>query len=423
MKRATLLGLGSTLALSAAACGEPEDPCADVTGACVPIAEGSSLEEVQAALIEVAPGSTVAFPSGTFAFSGPLSLDVDGVTIRGAGMDRTRLSFAGQASGAQGLLVTADDFTIEDITLQDAPGDILKIEGADGVTIRRTRAEWTGGPSTGNGAYALYPVQCSNVLIEDSEAIGASDAGVYVGQSDNIIVRRNLATQNVAGIEIENSTDADVYGNEATGNTGGILVFNLPGLDIANGARTRVFDNEVYENNEPNFAPVGNIVGKVPTGTGIAILAAHEVEIFDNWVADNVAVNLGIISYRTTELAFDDPDYDPDPDTLYVHGNTFEGTSDMPTGELGAVLVLALAEIQDGAVVVPDIAWDGYVPAAKADPADPTRLQAALNICVQDNGDADFANLHWPNLTDPVASTDATPHDCAHDPLPEVVLE
>jgi len=33
---------------------------------------------------------------------------------------------------------------------------------------------------------------------------------------------------NVAGIEIENCTDADVYENISTNNTGGVLVFDLP---------------------------------------------------------------------------------------------------------------------------------------------------------------------------------------------------
>lgn len=34
----------------------------------------------------------------------------------------------------------------------------------------------------------------------------------------------------MAGIEIENSLNAEVYENEATENTGGILVFDLPDL-------------------------------------------------------------------------------------------------------------------------------------------------------------------------------------------------
>ena len=51
------------------------------------------------------------------------------------------------------------------------------------------------------------------------------------------------------------------------------------------------------------------------------------------------------------------------------------------------------------------------------------QLMDALNICIHDNGDADYANLHWPNTTAPEADTDSTDHDCDHEPLPEVVLE
>jgi parallel beta-helix repeat protein len=420
--------LSSTIGLLLlGACGGSDpapDPCLDVEGTCVGIAPGADRAEIQEALIEIESGATLAFSRGTYDIDGELSLDVDGVTIKGDGMDSTILSFAGQTTGAQGMLVTADDFTIRDLGLEDSPGDLLKIEGANGVTIQRVRAEWTNGPDPENGAYALYPVQCANVLIEDSVAIASSDAGVYVGQSDNIVVRGNRAELNVAGIEIENSTRADVFENEAVNNTGGILVFNLPGLDVANGAGTRVFDNNIHDNNTENFAPPGNIVGKVPTGTGLAILAAHQVEVFDNVIENHLSVNLGIISYTSTDIAFDDPEYDPDPDTIEIHGNTFRGTSDMPTGELGALLILGMTEILGGAaVVVPDIVWDGVVPAAKADPGDPEKLMDAINICIHDNGDADFANLHWPNTELPEADTDSTDHDCDHEPLPEVVLE
>lgn len=155
-------------------------------------------------------------------------------------------------------------------------------------------------------------MQCENVLIEDSVVKGASDAGVYVGQSHNIIVRRNRAELNVAGIEIENSTNADVFENTATTNTGGILVFNLPGLAVANGAGTRVYNNQVFANNTENFAPAGNIVAQVPTGTGVVILAAHDVEIFDNDIRDHLSINLGMISYVPIGTP-DDPQFDQYP--------------------------------------------------------------------------------------------------------------
>jgi len=187
-------------------------------------------KQVQEALINAKPGAVIELPEGKHDLDRTLSLSVENVTIRGKGMDKTILSFKNQKTGAAGMLVTSNGFTIEDVAIEDPKGDALKVNGANGVTIRRVRAEWTGGPNEKNGSYGMYPVQCTNVLIEDSVAIGASDAGIYVGQSKNIIVRRNRAEGNVAGIEIENSQDADVYQNTSTNNTGGLLAFNLPDL-------------------------------------------------------------------------------------------------------------------------------------------------------------------------------------------------
>ena len=396
--------------------GCSDDPCEGVEGVCIGISEGASDTDVQTALIEIESGGTVAFGAGTFHLRTDLSLDVDNVTIVGAGMDDTTLSFKDQTSGAQGLLVTSDAFTIRDIGIEDTRGDALKVLGSVGVTIDKVRVEWTAGPNETNGAYGLYPVQCKNVLITNSVVRGASDAGIYVGQSDNILVRDNRAEENVAGIEIENSTHADVTHNTATKNTGGILVFNLPGLEVENGAITRVFDNDVTANNTVNFAPAGNIVGLVPTGTGIAILAAHQVEIFANRISDHKSINIGIISYVPTGIAVTDPTYDQYPTAIHVHDNTLTGVSDMPTGMLGALLISAIGEIRpNGPFTVPDVAWDGVL--------DPARIYGPEDrICIQANGDANFIDLKWPLADTTLPNEDMGPHDCTLAALPGVTL-
>lgn len=411
------LALGLSLSLAVVGCSS--DPCEGVTGTCIALEQGASATEVQAALIDVPAGGTVAFGEGTFSFESDLSLDVDDVTIRGAGEGLTILSFAHQSTGGQGILVTGNQFTIHDLAIEDSPGDGLKVLGADGVTIQHVRVEWTHGPKPTNGAYGLYPVQCQNVVIENSTVIGASDAGIYVGQSDRIVVRNNRAEYNVAGIEIENSTHADVHANTATHNTGGVLVFNLPGLEVKNGSSTRVFDNEIVDNNTENFAPSGNIVGMVPTGTGIALLASHDVEIFGNTIRDHASINIGIISYipigETTDTT-----YDQYPTAINIHDNELSGTSDNPTGPLGALMISALGEIQpSGPYIVPDIAWDGALDPARAVSG---AYPADLEICARGNGDADFLDVGWP-LYDAALPTKAfARHDCAHPPLPSVDL-
>src|SRR5262249_49348000 len=76
-----------------------------------------------------------------------------------------------------------------DLAIEDSAGNGFKANGIHDLILRRVRAEWTHGPSTKNGAYGLYPVQTQNLLIEDCVVKGASDAGIYVGQSKNLVVR------------------------------------------------------------------------------------------------------------------------------------------------------------------------------------------------------------------------------------------
>ncbi len=213
-------------------------------------------KKLQEDLIKAKPGSVIEIPAGKFNFEKTLSLNISKVTIRGKGMDKTILSFSRQSKGSAGVMVKADDFVIEDLAIEDAAGDALKVENSNNVTMRRVRVEWTNGPKETNGPYGLYPVTCKNVLIEDCVAIAASDAGIYVGQSDGVIMRRNRAEKNVAGIEIENTKNADVYDNIATNNTGGIMAFNLPDLPVQGGGNVRIYNNKITDNNTPNFAPI-----------------------------------------------------------------------------------------------------------------------------------------------------------------------
>ena len=241
------------------------------------------------------------------------------------------MSFKNQITGAEGMLVTANDFTLEDLAIEDTRGDGLKINEGKNITLRRVRVEWTNGPDTGNGAYGLYPVQTENTLIEESVAIGASDAGIYVGQSRNVIVRNNYVAYNVAGIEIENTVDADVYDNIATHNTGGILVFNMPDLTL-NGVRTRVFNNQITHNNTANFAKPGGPVAGVPAGSGVVINSNDQVEVFANDMQYNQTAHILISSvyssnYSEREAA---AGFDPYPEMIAIHGNRYEGGGDRP---------------------------------------------------------------------------------------------
>jgi len=313
-------------------------------------------ERLQEAMILMQEGDILTIKSGYYSFEDGLSLDVDKVTVRGEGMDSTILDFKNQKSGAQGLLVTSNEVILENFSIMDAKGDALKVIGSKGISMLNLKTEWTGGPKSTNGAYGFYPVESEDVLIDGCVAIGASDAGIYVGQSKNIIVRNSIAQYNVAGIEIENSYYADVYDNLASHNTAGILVFDLPDLPQQGGHHIRVFDNESINNDTDNFAPEGNIVGEVPRGTGIIIMANSDVEVFNNLMSGNGTVNLSIVSYGDET---DDQNYYPHPKRIQVHNNTYGPSGFNPDLETGD-LAKALYEISEGNM--PDVFWDGIIP-------------------------------------------------------------
>ena len=375
----------------------------------------NSQEEVQTALIELSSGDILTLSPGTFIFEDGLSLDVDEVIVRGSGINETILDFKNQMSGAQGLLVTSDRVTLKDFAVTDAKGDAIKVIGAEGINMINLKTEWTGGPKTTNGAYGLYPVESTDVLIDGCVAIGASDAGIYVGQSKNIIVRNSVAQYNVAGIEIENSYYADVYDNLASHNTGGILVFDLPDLPQQGGRHVRVFRNKVIDNDTDNFAPEGNIVGEVPRGTGIIIQANSDVEVFNNDISGNGTVNVSIVTYSNETQ---DENYYPHPRSIQIHGNRFgEGgfDPDVETGELAAILF----ELSGGNM--PDIFWDGILPTSQIIFGQPNEERLVLT----NNGDATFLTInpikYLLPFFDPV-ETDISEYEGEVRPLAEITI-
>ncbi len=358
-------------------------------------------KSLQTQLITVADGDTVDLPEGNFMFTRSLTIDGKAnVVIRGKGMDRTILSWKNQEEGAQGLLVSnSRNIVLQDFSVEDAKGDNLKINDTRGITIRRIRSVWSQGPSTENGAYAIYPVMCTKVLMEECVAMGSSDAGIYVGQSDSVVIRNNIAYWNVAGIEAENSRWVEIYGNEAYENTGGLLVFDLPGL-TQYGHTTRVHHNRIHDNNHENFAQAGNIVASIPPGTGVMILATHDLDLYENEIVDNQTVGIAVISYELVAALNEDVEeqensiggaqtvnnqfkkdtlYNPFPYDIFLHHNKITNRHWFPSpqNDIGQLL------IRHSPFSPPDILYDGI--------EDPQR--ALRKICLSENGHITFINL------------------------------
>jgi parallel beta-helix repeat protein len=407
-------------ALSTVACSDDVQPVyvdsgvpgGDASPCTVHIApSGDDQTRVQTALIDTPAGSTICFDAGVFHFTDELTLTSRGMTLRGT--PSTVWDFRDQRTSARnGMLVTNDAFTIEDFSIKNTPGDGIRVEGAEGVTFRKLRVSWDADalhPDEAGiartGAYAVYPVLSSKVLIEDCEISGARDAGLYVGQSHDIIVRRNKVYANVAGIEIENSTDSEVYENTVYDNTAGILVFNLPDLPVQDGHRANVHDNEVRENNHANFGIPGTTVAGVPPGVGILVLAADETEIHINTLRANDSTGVLVVSCFTNNNLSDcrsTVEYDQFPQQTYIHENTYDSNGSNPAPVLAGPLNVTHLE---------DIVWDGDVDMTK-----PTENV----LCVQETS-ATYRNFNSRGFfANP--STDITKQACTLPPLPPITL-
>ena len=129
----------------------------------------------------------------------------------------------------------------------------------------------------------------------------------------------------------------------------------MPDLILKKGGQVKVYRNNIHDNNYDNFAPKGNIVATVPSGTGMLILATKEVEVYNNQITNNQSVGTGIISYFTTLKPIKDKLYDPYPSAISIHDNTYERKTGLPVSKdpLGMVVGKKFGEN------TPHILYDG----------------------------------------------------------------
>jgi Cytochrome c peroxidase len=250
-----------------------------------------------------------------------------GVTIEGVIRDGKRPVLDGRNLLPDAISGLGNDFTVANLEIRNYQGNGVVVHKARNVVYRNLILHNT-------GLYGVYPIECDGVLVEDCKVSGARDAGIYVGQSRNIVVRRNEAFQNVTGIEIENCVNAIVEDNYVHNNTGGILVFLLPfnPSKVQDGCIVR--RNRVINNNTPNFADPEAIVSNVLKGTGIMLLAADNTEVYENEIVGNGTFGIMVIGLRQLFPAPTPLDVDPNPDGNRIYNNILRDNGKDPDEQL-----------------------------------------------------------------------------------------
>jgi parallel beta-helix repeat protein len=276
-----------------------------------------ALSSIQAAVDAASPGDTVIVPPGRYHES--VTIGKSRITVRGsrgAVLDASGFAVGIRAAAGPGgpgcSSPTLSDITIDGLRIENASFTGVLLRGVDDFGVRDS-------VYTGNEEYAIFPICSQNGTIDGNDVEGTDDAAIYVGNSHDVVVERNHATDSTVGIEIENSTGIVVRGNTAIGNTSGIVTFVLPGLAVPVTEDVLIERNVVMHNNRPNpVLPNEDVVGLIPAGTGILTVGADRVSVRQNRVVGNDSGGIAVIS-----LPFPNPDarVDPFPDNNRVVGN------------------------------------------------------------------------------------------------------
>jgi parallel beta-helix repeat protein len=280
---------------------------------------------IQAGVDAANPGDTVLVPPGRYHET--VTIAKSGITIRGgkgAILDAAGFPVGIRASSGPITPVPGGFPICPPMSLHDIHIDGLKVvnasftgvllRGVDGFSVRDGRY-------IDNEAYAIFPICSHDGVVEGNWVEGTDDASIYIGDSDDVVIDGNHATDSTVGIEIENTTNTVVTGNTVTGSTAGIVAFVLPGLPIPETTGLRIQGNVVAQNNRSNPLDPNDPdepAGQIPAGTGILILGADDVLIARNEVIGN---DSGGIAIASNPFGAIDPRVDPEPDGVTVRSN------------------------------------------------------------------------------------------------------
>lgn len=172
---------------------------------------------VGAALDEAPPGTTIEISPGVY--SEEVTVDERDVTLRGMGVSPSDVVFDGRGTLNAGFTGFADGIRVENLTVQGYASRGLYLRGADRFRIHRVHA-------VDNGEYGVRVRGSRGGGITDSVARGSPVSGVSIAECDlcGTLIQRITASDNGAGVLIENSGHVLVLASQVSANTVGIAV-------------------------------------------------------------------------------------------------------------------------------------------------------------------------------------------------------
>ena len=334
-------------------------------------------ERLREALDLAQPGEAVELAAGVFRLDSALLIGIEGTILRGAGRDRSILSFHPDTEDNSGLRIQANGVRVEGFAIQNATGPAVQVRGCTDLLVRNLRLQWrsdNGQPASYLSALEILDSQ--DVLVEKVQGRGAGAAGLLVRNSTRVLVRDSEFSDNRIGVRLEESNRVDIRGNSLGGNGTGVLMLDLPGGQMLQ--RVRIFDNQIVDNNNFSFAAnreLNSGGNGIPLGSGVMVLGARDVEIFNNRIANQGTFNLLI---GAAGESF--------PDRIYVHNNTMGRSGYAPDLELAETMIRA------GGGRLGSIVWDGRAPLPEV-----LGLRSrAGRLVLGNNTGADFVDLDLP---------------------------
>ncbi len=233
---------------------------------------------------------------------GPYLNGVFAAGVDGLGFQSLEVSGGWEENG---IFVTgANGVSFRDLVTDGGDGSAACVGGGNDGAACSSTSECPAGICVDSvSTYGIFPVESSNVLVELSSATQIRDAGIYVGSCEGVVMRYNTATGNVAGMELENSSDGVVHNNYMAQNVGGLLVFKLPGPFVQRGHDHDVLFNVIESNDAtPNFGKPGTTVADIPPGTGVVILSTRNTDYHHNIVVDNNTYGFAVIDQQAFDV-------------------------------------------------------------------------------------------------------------------------